>query len=80
MAVLTRKKMGAEQAEREQLIAALEVTTPATKLGEKLKTLRLKMLREGQKLLSLDEINRSLGKTSDAHLNLLHLPTNILDK
>lgn len=70
MAVLTRKKMGAEQAEREQLIAALEATTPATKLGKKLKTLRLKMLREGQKLRSIDEINRSLGRASDADLNL----------
>jgi hypothetical protein len=52
------------------LIVALEATTPATKLGRRLKTLRLKMLREGQKLRSLDEINRSLGRASDADLNL----------
>lgn len=74
MSVLTRKKtalaMNSEQAEREQLIVALEATTPATKLGRRLKTLRLKMLREGQKLRSLDEINRSLGRASDADLNL----------
>ena len=74
MSVLTQKKtapaINTEQAEREQLIAALEATTPATKLGRRLKTLRLKMLREGQKLRSIDEINRSLGRASDAELNL----------
>ena len=72
MSVLTRKKtapaINTEQAEREQLIAALEAATPATKLGRRLKTLRLKMLREGQKLRSLDEINRSLGRARDADL------------
>lgn len=78
MSVVTRYKtnantipsLRAEQAEREQLIVALEATKPATKLGRRLKTLRLKMLREGQKLRSLDEINRSLGRASDADLNL----------
>lgn len=78
MSVLTRKKTNAqpsssnlaEEAEREQLIVALEATKPATPLGKRLKSLRLKMLREGQKLRSLDEINRSLGKASDADLNV----------
>ncbi|MGH9842899.1 MAG: type II toxin-antitoxin system HicB family antitoxin [Blastocatellia bacterium] len=51
-----------EEEERAQLIEVLENMKPQTELGATLRTLRLQMLREGQRLRSLDEINRDLGR------------------
>ena len=52
-----------EQAEeRDELIAQLEAVKPQTKLGAELLSLRLKMLREGQRLRTLEEINSELGR------------------
>lgn len=48
--------------ERAELIAMLEKMEPQTELGAKLISLRLQMLRDGQRLRSLDEINRDLGR------------------
>lgn len=56
-----------EQA-RAELIATLEQMQqePGSELGAELIALRLQMLREGQRLRSLDEINRELGRGSYA--------------
>jgi predicted RNase H-like HicB family nuclease len=51
-----------EEEERAQLIEWLEQVEPKTELAVVLRGLRLQMLREGQKLRSLDEINRDLGR------------------
>jgi len=51
-----------EEEERAELIEILESMEPQTELGATLRTLRLQMLREGQRLRSLDEINRDLGR------------------
>ncbi len=51
-----------EEEERAQLIGWLEQVEPKTELAATLRDLRLQMLREGQKLRSLDEINRDLGR------------------
>ncbi len=55
--------------ERAELIATLEQMTPQTDLGAKLISLRLQMLREGQRLRSLDEINRELGREGYADVS-----------
>ena len=56
-----------EQA-RAELIATLEQMQkePGSELGSELIALRLQMLREGQQLRSLDEINRYLGRSGYA--------------
>jgi predicted RNase H-like HicB family nuclease len=51
-----------EEEERAELIKLLEQMEPRTELAAKLISLRLQMLREGQRLRSLDEINRDLGR------------------
>jgi predicted RNase H-like HicB family nuclease len=55
--------------ERAELIAALEQIEPETELGARLISLRLQMLREGQRLRSMDEINRDLGREEYADLS-----------
>lgn len=53
-----------QEQERAELIATLEQmqTGPGSELGAELIALRLQMLRAGQRLRSLDEINRELGR------------------
>jgi predicted RNase H-like HicB family nuclease len=51
-----------QERERAELIEALEQMEPETELAAQLISLRLQMLREGQRLRSLDEINRDLGR------------------
>ena len=51
-----------QEKERAELIEALEQMEPQTELAAQLISLRLQMLREGQRLRSLDEINRDLGR------------------
>jgi hypothetical protein len=62
-----------QAAERAELIATLEemLRQPGSELGRRLIRRRLQMLRGGQQLYSLDEINRSLGRGDgeDAHLS-----------
>lgn len=54
--------------ERAELIAMLEKMEPQTELGARLISLRLQMLREGQRLRSLDEINGDLGREAYADI------------
>jgi hypothetical protein len=54
-----------EEEERAELIKLLEQMEPRTELAAKLISIRLQMLREGQRLRSLDEINRDLGRGSE---------------
>jgi hypothetical protein len=54
---------------RAELIADLEAMQPQTKLGADLISLRLQLLRQGQPLLTLDEINRELGREEDADVH-----------
>ena len=54
---------------RAELITALEAMQPQTKLGAELISLRLQMLRQGPPLLTLDEINRELGREEDADVH-----------
>ncbi len=54
---------------RAELITALEAMPPQTELGAELFSLRLQMLRQGQRLLTLDEINRELGREEDADVH-----------
>lgn len=57
-----------QQQERAELIATLEQMQqePGSELGAELIALRLQMLREGQQLRSLAEINRYLGRSGYA--------------
>ena len=55
--------------ERAELIATLEKMAPRTELGARLISRRLQMLREGQRLRSLDEINRELGREGYADVS-----------
>ena len=57
-----------QEQERAELIATLEQMQkePGSELGARLISLRIQMLREGQQLRSLDEINRELGRDSYA--------------
>ena len=50
------------EAERAELISVLEEIPAQTKLGLQLISLRLKMLKEGQRLATIDEINLELGR------------------
>lgn len=54
--------------ERAEFIAMLEKLEPQTELDAKLISLRLQMLREGQRLRSMDEINRDLGRDGYADI------------
>jgi len=54
---------------RAELIAALEAMQPQTNLGAELISLRLQMLHQGQPLLTLDEINRELGREENADVH-----------
>lgn len=54
--------------ERAEFIAMLEKLEPQTELDAKLISLRLQMLRAGQRLRSMDEINRDLGRDEYADL------------
>jgi hypothetical protein len=52
-----------QERERQALIHALEemLKTPGTPMGRRMITLRLKALKAGQRLLSMDEILRMTG-------------------
>jgi hypothetical protein len=58
-----------EQEARTALIAELESMQSQTALGERLLSLRLQMLRAGQTLRSLDEINQELGREDYADVH-----------
>lgn len=58
-----------DQKARTVLIAELESMQPQTALGERLLSLRLQMLRAGQTLRSLDEINQELGREGYADVH-----------
>ena len=62
-----------DAAERANLIATLEQMQPQTKLSEMLIKLRLQMLRSGQHLFTLDEINRDLGREKDSDFLLMQM-------
>lgn len=57
-----------EREARMELIAALEALQPQSQLGAELRSLRLQMLRGGQHLATLDEINRELGREENTNL------------
>jgi len=57
-----------DQAARMELIAALEALQPQSQLGAELRSLRLQMLRGGQHLATLDEINQELGREENTNL------------
>lgn len=61
--------MDEDQQARATLIAELEAMQPQTALGERLLSLRLQMLRAGQALRSLDEINQELGRDDYADVH-----------
>jgi hypothetical protein len=70
MALPNRLPVNCDDSEaREELIAALETMQPQTALGSELLSLRLQMLRQGQRLLTLDEINRELGREEDTDVH-----------
>lgn len=58
-----------DQEARTMLIAELESMQPQTALGERLLSRRLQMLRDGQTLRSLDEINQELGREDYADVH-----------
>lgn len=58
-----------DQEARATLVAELETMQPQTILGERLLSLRLQMLRAGQSLRSLDEINQELGREDYADVH-----------
>ena len=57
-----------QEAERRELISELERLPAQTTLGSQLIALRLKMLREGQRLATVDEINLELGRNRNENL------------
>lgn len=57
-----------QEAERQELISVLERTPPQTPLGAQLLSLRLKMLKDGQRLSTIDEINLELGRDRNENL------------
>lgn len=57
-----------QEAERQELISVLERTPAQTPLGAQLLSLRLKMLKEGQQLAAIDEINLELGRDRNEDL------------
>jgi hypothetical protein len=58
-----------EREARLELIAALEALQPQSQLGAELRSLRLQMLRAGQHLATLDEINQELGREENTNLH-----------
>ncbi len=57
-----------QAAERQELISVLERTSAQTRLGSQLLALRLQMLKNGQRLATIDEINLELGRDRNENL------------
>jgi hypothetical protein len=57
-----------QAAERQELISVLERTSAQTRLGSQLLALRLQMLKNGQRLATIDEINLALGRDRNENL------------